>query len=450
MISAILNSIQRGFTVFRSNSKILLVGILVFVFPVLFFGVSQSFFTTSYDNINSIEKKRIATLHDTLAVLLEQTIGDEIMQTLISDTVIENSDITKLRVVQETEGGLLIKYAAEEAIVGTYEKLDSPYLNLNGSAKRAPVIHPLSDRNGDRVWQVFRIVENEKLGTLYIFSEHSYSIIDSIMASRRQHSYLGLTAIFIFLIALAYWVNSQTNWAKKHKIIESEIEERDNFTNMIAHEFRTPLTAIKGYASFLEESKTISKEEVRYVANIRVSTERLVLLVNDFLEVARIQSGKLNVEVSDVNVTETVKRVIEDLQPIALKKDIQLKFEDHYKQVVLKTDEKRLVQVLTNIVTNAIKYTKEGSVTIDCVQNIDHVVFRIKDTGMGISSQDQKKLFVPFTRVGNADDSSVVGPGLGMWITQHLVYILGVTIGIESIKDLGTHVVISFKSKIRH
>jgi len=91
-----------------------------------------------------------------------------------------------------------------------------------------------------------------------------------------------LSAIFLFLIGLAYWINKQVQWEKLHQKVAKQLEDRDLFSNMIAHEFRAPLTAIKGYASFLEESETLDTENKRFANTIRMSAERLVVLVCSF------------------------------------------------------------------------------------------------------------------------------------------------------------------------
>jgi len=222
------------------------------------------------------------------------------------------------------------------------------------------------------------------------------------------------------------------------------MEDRDMFSNVIAHEFRTPLTAIKGYASFLEESDTLEAENKRFANNIRVSAERLVVLVNDFLEVARLQSGNLEFTKEPTDVRKVLKKVTEDLQISASEKDLKLVYTPASQPIILNTDSARLIQVVTNILSNSIKYTESGEIELECKKSGGQVIIRVKDTGTGISAEDQKKLFAPFTRVGEVDKSTILGSGLGMWITQQFVGLLGGDIGVESIKGVGTHVVITF------
>ncbi len=214
---------------------------------------------------------------------------------------------------------------------------------------------------------------------------------------------------------------------------------------MSAHEFRTPLTAIRGYNSFLSESKTLTEQEKKHVTTIAQSTDRLLALVNDFLEVARLHSGKQLLKLETVDIQPTIVAVIHTLTPLATEKGLSLTYHQLAVPVVLSTDTKRLYQILQNLVSNAIKYTEKGSVEIVCDPTPRAVSLVIKDTGSGISADDQKRLFAPFSRVGGVEKSATTGTGLGMWITKQFIEALRGDVSVESIKGVGTHVVINFK-----
>lgn len=444
MATLFFDILKRGSIVMRSNSRLILVGFLLFAFPLLFVQVTQNFFETSYHNINTAEKKRVGILNDSLAVTLQTAANPpEMIPALISSYKQEDSSLTKIKIVRDTGEELVVDYSSDESLIGNLEKSDRLYRSL-----------PLNDINGNyivetiidgvRTWQVFRGVEVGST-SYYIFAEYKFSVIDNVMAARRQQSYYGLTAIFIFLIALAYWLNRQTEWHKNHQRLAMQLEERDMFSNMIAHEFRSPLTAIKGYASFLEESGKIDNDELRFARNIRKSAERLVTLVNDFLEVARLQSGKISIERKNISINSLLQSIVDDLQVIAVEKNLKLVFIKPKTNITVSIDPNRMIQVMTNIITNAIKYTDSGSVEIECEKIPGEFTISVKDTGTGISAEDQQKLFAPFTRVGGVDSANTTGTGLGMWITRQLVVLLDGKIGVESIKGIGTRVVISFK-----
>ncbi len=447
MISNVLRIFERGIQVMRSNYRLALVGVLVFVFPLLFIWITQSFFTSAYDNIHTAQKQRVGMVHDTITALLLSDIGDvDVLIRVVDDLALNNTDISKISVYKKTGEGFLIEAAVDLDSVGTIDS-SVEVIDDIGFSKKLNFQQFEYIIDGKRTWQTFKQVPVAE-EMLYIFTEFDLSEIDATMNYRRQLSYFGLTAILLFLMILAYWLNRQTNWEKNHEDLTRQMEERDLFSSMIAHEFRTPLTAIKGYSSFLQGSKSLTIDELRFASNIRTSSERLVILVNDFLEVTRLQSGKLSIKESEIDLRTVLKSVADDLKKLAEDKGLKLIYSQdaHLVPIILMTDSSRMTQVLTNIISNSVKYTDKGIIEIEAVQARGEVTIRIKDTGTGISADDQQKLFTPFTRVGGVDSGSVTGTGLGMWITRQIVTILGGKIGVESIEGVGTHVVIAFKT----
>ena len=446
MIKKVLKVLENGLMVMRLNSGILLVGVLVFAFPLLFLWVTQGFLITASNNIETIEKKRVNNMHFAYSSALKNHFTIEQLDAMTTDLLSSNSnpDVKSVRIINRDETGYKIITGNKKEESGTYLATTSLLYNLAFSENNDfLILNYIVDNN--RTWHIYSRV---KVGNdfMYIFTLHDFSIQDKTLTSRIQKSYFGLTWIFVFLISLAYWLYKQTNWQKNHSILEKQLEERDLFSNMIAHEFRSPLTAIKGYSSFLQESKTLSPEEVRFASNISNSASRLVVLVNDFLEVARLQSGKLKIEKSEIDLRDVLTSVTSDLKIMAEEKNLSLTYVTNKKPVMISTDGARMTQVLTNIISNSIKYTNSGEVVVECEDTPGEIILKVKDTGTGISAEDQQKLFAPFTRVGGVDQSSVIGTGLGMWITKQLVTLLDGKIGVESIKGVGTHVVIQFRT----
>jgi signal transduction histidine kinase len=443
MISSIIKNISQGALVMVGNTKVLLVGILVLVFPIVFFYITQSFLDTATDNINTVQKQRVELLHQSVATMLEgvKSTDKSTVQIYIDNVSNESIDVKNVSVLLKSSEGYFVTHSSNPDLLGTKILKIEPYEKLPITENESLIVNSLTDSG--RVWESYRMVLVEG-NEYYVYTQQDFSTLDQVLYSRVQQSYLGLTLIFIFLISLAYWLNRQTFWKGEHEKRIAELKERDIFSNMIAHEFRTPLTVIKGYASFLKESDAVQGENRRFVANISQSTERLIYLVNDFLEVARLQSGKITIKKESINVSEIIEKVVSDLTPIARDKDLKLvtRVSDAINFV---TDEARLQQILINLVTNSIKYTKTGSVAISVEKKTDELFIIIEDTGVGISGQDQKKLFQPFSRVGRADESTVIGTGLGMWITNQLVDLLGGEVNLESIEGIGTRVTLSLK-----
>jgi signal transduction histidine kinase len=429
----------------RSNTKLLFVGVLVFVFPFLFVVLVEGFFASAGGAIESAELKRVGTLHDVAAIYIEASDKSEAsFAKLALEIARQNPDITEVRIVERTNDGLLVRESLEKEKIGTYENKTFLYDSVAFAEKNTSFTFPFV-QNEIRMWQAVRAVSVGEGKQYFILTEHSFAKADGLLQARLQQSYMGLTAIFVFLIVLAYWVARQTDWQRKHSAITAQLEERDLFTNMIAHEFRAPLTVINGYVSYLKESKSMHPAEMRFVSNIDASTTRLLALVNDFLEVARIQSGKMDFTLEAVDLGKLLTEAVENNHLMAEKKNLSLTLSPIEAPLIHTTDAKRLAQILQNMISNAIKYTEKGGVEITAEQNPLYTIIRIKDTGMGISAEDQQKLFAPFARVGGVEKTAITGTGLGMWITKQMITLLKGTISIESIKGVGTHAVITLK-----
>jgi signal transduction histidine kinase len=446
MLKFITNTITKGIWGLRTNSRLLFVVVLLFVFPIIFLWISEGFFDTARSNIATAEKNQVSILHDSLSFVLTQQTNEEWINKHLTGITERHPHITKIRVVSETDEGFLVVFANDSKLTGVIEKADDLYRSLPLTVNGSSFIYETTFGVG-RVWQTFRKIETPN-ESLIIFSEHDFSVIDSIMSARRQNSYFGLTAIFLFLIGLAYWLNKQTDWEKKTQLLQNNMKQRDMFNNMIAHEIRTPITIIKGYSSFLLEAKNLGSENYQYVQNITSSSDRLLKLVNDFLEVARLQSGKLNISKEKTNLHDVVDQVVNDMADLAREKKLTLRHINLPPSLYINTDPARLNQVLTNLISNAIKYTKTGSVEVECESGREGLSIIIKDTGMGISAEDQKKLFTPFTRVGSVDQEPITGSGLGMWITSEIIKLLDGEVSLESIKGVGTHVRVKFPASI--
>ena len=447
MISSLLNTLGEGIAVMRKNGRLLFVACLLFLFPLIFLLLAEHFFSAAYSNVQTAERQQVGALHDLIAtVVTTGTLDQAEFATFADKQLADSTDLNEIRLVERTGSALTIVWSADESKVGTTEEFTDIY--DSAPANDQTFIFEVF-RDGSRVWQAVRTVTGPTGQQYYLFSEHSLASIDKKMTDRKNDAYWGLGAVFIFLIGLSYWLYRQTEWAALYHKQTVKLEERDLFTNMIAHEFRTPLTAIKGYASLLEDSETLKVNERQHLEKITLSTDRLLALVNDFLEVARLQSGKLQLTKERTDLYQICSEVISALAPIAAKKAIILTVAETQTPVVLSSDPQRLYQVLQNLVSNAVKYTKSGCVELVIEETPLAISIRIKDTGMGISAEDQDKLFAPFARVGGVESSGIVGTGLGMWITKQYVELLGGSIAVESIKNVGTHVVLTFSKRRR-
>ncbi|MEM9336250.1 MAG: HAMP domain-containing sensor histidine kinase [Patescibacteria group bacterium] len=444
MIRKISRAIYNGLQYSKNHPQILFVFIFVVVLPVLFLYSGQQFLEAGRLNQDRLQKDRVGLLQDTFVLLLEiNNFNGVSLQDSINEIAALNPDITKFRITKRDEDAFIPVAALNDAVVGVPEA-ETDFYRAAGLRTDESLVFPFIS-NGERHWQVFRYVGNNGSSDWFIFSELSLAQVDAAMQTNEQRAYILLFPIIIIVMLLGYWQFRNTDYRYLYLEAEEANKTRDLFTNMITHELRAPLTAMKGYASMIEEDDTITAQQREYGKRIRLSSERLVSIVNDLLEVARIQSGRLHIDYTSVDVSRTIAAVIEELKPSADAKGITMSQSSADTNVVtIESDEKRLHQILINIVSNSIKYTPQGTIDIGVTSNNKQVEIRVKDTGMGISAEDQQKLFAPFSRVGGQSIEGITGTGLGMWITKQLIEHLNGSVGVESIKDVGTNIVMKF------
>ncbi len=428
-----------GYTYVRKHPQLLMTLLLIVVIPVAFVLSGQQFLKAAQDNQQTLENDRIGMLHDVFNSLLVATNFDvQIMSAEIARISGMNPDITDFFVAQEKEGVLIA--------VASNHTSESPLpadINVRfGDFNPGETYCTPDARNGVRYWRCVRTID-AGAASYFLYTENSQEQIDSTLADRVADAYYWLMGILAVVMILVVRHVRLIDYAYLYNETKRANEMKDLFTNMIAHELRAPLTAMRGYASMIRERGDISDEVRTHAQRIEDAAERLVLIVNDLLDVARIRSGKLAIKKERADVQKIIVSVLDTLQVSAREKNIALTQEKALQSLVISIDSKRFHQALTNLVSNSIKYTKAGSITVALEELSDRIELRVKDTGMGISAEDQKHLFAPFFRVENTEVQATLGTGLGMWITKQLIELMGGSIAVESIRGVGTHIVVT-------
>jgi PAS domain S-box-containing protein len=214
---------------------------------------------------------------------------------------------------------------------------------------------------------------------------------------------------------------------------------KDQFLSILSHELRTPLNAILGFASILDDELAgpLNDNQHHYMEKILGGTEVLLALINDLLDMSRIQAGKFSLVPAPMAVGDAIRQTTEHLGALIERKRHSLVAEVPADLPVLVADEQRVVQMLVNLVGNAIKFTPEGGtirVTAEVTGDGPDPCLRVAviDTGIGISAADQARLFQPFTQLDGSNTRSEGGTGLGLSIAKALVEAHGGRIGVES------------------
>jgi signal transduction histidine kinase len=214
---------------------------------------------------------------------------------------------------------------------------------------------------------------------------------------------------------------------------------KTEFVSMVSHELRTPLTSIQGYAELLLEDKQIGGEERESLALVKRNADRLLGLINDLLDLSRMEAGKLDLKRTNLDLGRLIPEVADSLRPLIEDKRQRLKLELGEALPAVWADQNRVTQILTNLIANAHKYTlADGSITVAARRDHGFVRVDVSDTGIGLSPEDQAQLFTKFFRAHDRSPEAGGGTGLGLVITRLLVELHGGQITVSSAPGQGS------------
>ena len=219
----------------------------------------------------------------------------------------------------------------------------------------------------------------------------------------------------------------------KEKAEESDRLKSSFLANM-SHEIRTPLNAIVGFSSLLAETDEAELRHV-YMSLVQENNELLLNLISDILDISKIEAGAIDLTTGWVDVPQLCREVMATFSHKKRDSVVELRFDENSPQIVIDADKNRIVQVLSNFMTNALKFTAKGSITLSyTLEDENQVRFCVTDTGKGIPDEQKHEIFNRFVKL----DSFVQGAGLGLSICQSLVKRMGGTIGVESREGEGS------------
>jgi len=234
--------------------------------------------------------------------------------------------------------------------------------------------------------------------------------------------------------------------AQEALTVAKEEAERANraksrFMSLMSHELRTPMNAILGFSQLLMSDTThpLTAEQQQYAEEILRGGRHLLQLINDVLDLSRIEAGRLPMAVAPVALLPLLEQCLALMAPLASDKPVQLQLADRDAlDCEVRADPLRLKQVLLNLLGNAIKYNRrDGQVTVQGSLTDEHVEVRIVDTGVGLTVDQRQRLFVAFERLG-ARGSGVEGTGIGLALSRQLMLAMGGEIGVDSVLDVGS------------
>jgi len=226
--------------------------------------------------------------------------------------------------------------------------------------------------------------------------------------------------------------------AKKNQMLEkaqadlvSAQKYKDDFFTKVSHELRTPLITIKGISNLLLKNQS-TEELPMYYKSLSLSSNYLLEIVNDILDISQIEENKFELENKAFNLPEALMEIITVLENLAVEKNLHYEYDIKNLPNMIVADKKRLSQILYNLMHNAIKYTNSGFVKITAKLHVSQIIIKVSDSGIGIQEQFIEKLYQNFTQEGRESNPNLRGSGLGLSIAYKLATLMGGTISCES------------------
>ncbi len=323
---------------------------------------------------------------------------------------------------------------------------DAPRLirSLRTQSSLLPVERLMADEGADALYEVPLVVKGETIGAMILGSESSEGFRSKeleIVTEIADLIALGLHQYQTEQERLSYEIELVA--ARDHA--EEMVHLKTAFLTNMSHEIRTPLTGIIGFAQILGEE--IGEEHGEFVNLIEQSGRRLLDTINSVLDLARLESNRMQVTLEPINIVEEAKRSVTLLAPLAAKKGLRLKLDCTEEEVWLELDSAGLDRIFNNLIGNAIKFTTTGGIVVGIRRADSGIQLIVQDTGIGMSEQFLPQLFEEFRQESSGADRSHEGSGMGLSITRKLVEIMGGSIDVTSTKNVGTTFTITFASK---
>jgi len=442
---------SRYFRFLRDNRQVLFSLVLVIVIPVLLVFNTLWLVRSMSQNIDYELRLR--------AEMAGQLVGRNVAEQFDDTSLVQQEigriresslfgAITRVEVLRPTDEGFEILASTNSDSVNRVEGNPGYILAWNNQSSIAQLVIHRSEGEERREWRVTSQILNEdgrKIGLVDISIDTAQ--IDLKTAAVLERAMIML-AVSILVVILLLASNAQLfEYALLFRKMQEVDHMKDDFISVASHELKTPVTAAKGFISLIQlEGEKLSKDTLDDLEKAKASLNRLGELVNDLLDVSRIEQNRLKLENQRMDVRVVLDEVVEQMRSMAEEKGIIMVYDRDAQTIPpISLDPSKYRQVLVNLISNAIKYTFEGEVRIRVeYQGLSKVGISVQDSGIGMSAQEVAQLFGKFYRVRNRRAKDVVGTGLGLWITKQLTEIMGGKIYVESVENIGSKFMIEF------
>ncbi len=400
--------------------------------------------------IDELEKETLMSIGKTIGLAMSNAIQvaqiqKEIEERMEAETALRESELKYRNVVERANDGIII---LQEGII---RYANPSIVELSGQDEKDFVGQPFSSYlHPDAKENIIDFYNRRLSGTLLdsiyettLVRKDEQEIHAEVNAGRI--TYEDKPADLVIIRDITERKRAQEELKRAYDLLEIKVEERTRelaiakdraeeadrlksaFLASMSHELRTPLNSIIGFTGIILQKLVgpLNDEQAKQLNMVHESAQHLLSLINDVLDLSKIEAGQLNVASEQVDMAGVINQVIKTVSPMALKKGILLEGIISESIPVVMCDKRRVEQILLNLVNNAIKFTERGEVKILCRVDDRNIVTEVIDTGIGIAAEDMDKLFRAFQQIETGLSRKYEGTGLGLSICKKLIGLLG-------------------------
>lgn len=442
----LIDSFRNGFTRVRENSQLEYTLFTAGVILIAFVYIAYSFVGIARDVQDELEDVRFASLQDSFV----QFAGDhldtpDVLYEKVTAVAQLNTTIRDFQIIDLRGEQPVIMVSLIPSNVGTQPTNGESLPIMFAELDSVNSIRSEITEDDERMFLIARaIVSDGGVVEAIALIKHTRSAADVAVSNSIRNGVYTFAVVLLVVMILFFRHARIIDYASLYKRLKEVDQLKDDFISMASHELRSPLTVIRGYAEYMDDTKeNLTEDQKDFIDKISVSAKYLDSLVADMLDVSRIEQGRMKFEFQKVDPTPTIKEVVDYYMKGAQEKGLSLEYVGEDTRLI-NVDQGRLKQILINMLSNAVKYTEKGGITVKQYVENNKLIVRISDTGLGMSKEEQDQLFQKFSRVGGVRTKHIRGTGLGLWITKQIVEKMGGTITVESIKGKGSDFILKF------
>jgi signal transduction histidine kinase len=363
------------------------------------------------------------------------------VQAVIDQTIPQAPEVSLLSVSVPQGSGFEVIASSDTGGSGQPDTSIQTKVAYNQDTPVASLIS--AGESGDRQWLVATPVTTSSGHLLAVTNMRvSSATADSAMNTTINRSLIVMGIIVAVIVLLLLHHFRFVAYAELFRQQKELDQMKDDFISIATHELKAPMTVIKGYLSMALELK-LAKEPRDMVQIAFDQTDRLGRLVTDLLDVSRIEQGSTKYNIGVIDLKNTIGPMMTTFEVKAAGQHLDLQYQPPADLPAVLADPDRVTEIFTNLIDNAIKYSRHGSVTVKHEVTPGTVVTTVSDTGIGMTSDELSRLFQRFYRARNTDTQNIPGTGLGLWIIKQYIEHMGGTITVQSEKGKGTSFIVS-------